>query len=71
MKKLLLKPSIRRILASAEVNNIEVIVIDDGSTDNSSQIVESQFADDPRSAYPTFQWRESARIEPRQLKSER
>ena len=39
--------SIRRILASDEVR-IEIIVIDDGSSDATSQVVTNAFADEPR-----------------------
>ncbi|AEI37478.1 glycosyltransferase [Zymomonas mobilis] len=43
-----IESSVRQVLASHDVNNIEVIVIDDGSTDDSAAIVERVFADNPK-----------------------
>ena len=42
-----IEQTIRRILAS-DYPNLEVIVIDDGSTDNTSGVVREYFSDDPR-----------------------
>ncbi|HET8613269.1 MAG TPA: glycosyltransferase [Sphingomonas sp.] len=42
-----IEASVRRVLASEQVE-VEVIVVDDGSTDGTSAIVTSAFADDPR-----------------------
>ena len=42
-----IEQTIRRILAS-DYPNLEVIVIDDGSTDNTSGVVRDHFSDDPR-----------------------
>ena len=39
--------SIRRVLASAQIQ-LEIIVIDDGSKDDTAQIVRTAFADEPR-----------------------
>jgi cellulose synthase/poly-beta-1,6-N-acetylglucosamine synthase-like glycosyltransferase/peptidoglycan/xylan/chitin deacetylase (PgdA/CDA1 family)/spore germination protein YaaH len=42
-----IEPSVRRVLASSGAR-LEVIVIDDGSSDGTSAIVERAFADEPR-----------------------
>ncbi|QJU57856.1 glycosyltransferase [Sphingomonas sp. AP4-R1] len=42
-----IEASVRRVLASEQID-IEVIVIDDGSKDETSAIVQAAFADDPR-----------------------
>lgn len=42
-----IEASVRRVLASREVR-VEVIVIDDGSTDDTSALVAAAFADEPR-----------------------
>ena len=42
-----IEQTIRRILAS-DYPNLELIVIDDGSTDNTSGVVREHFSDDPR-----------------------
>jgi peptidoglycan/xylan/chitin deacetylase (PgdA/CDA1 family)/glycosyltransferase involved in cell wall biosynthesis len=47
-------PSVKRILAS-NWTNMEVIVLDDGSTDRTSEVVREAFADDPRVTLMTFE----------------
>lgn len=42
-----IETSVRRVLSSQKVG-LEVIVVDDGSTDATSRIVEGRFADEPR-----------------------
>lgn len=42
-----IEQSVRRVLASRDVR-LEVIVIDDGSTDGTSDVVRNHFADEPR-----------------------
>ena len=42
-----IEQTVRRILAS-DYPNLEVIIIDDGSTDNTSSVVRDHFSDDPR-----------------------
>jgi cellulose synthase/poly-beta-1,6-N-acetylglucosamine synthase-like glycosyltransferase/peptidoglycan/xylan/chitin deacetylase (PgdA/CDA1 family)/spore germination protein YaaH len=49
-----IEQSIRRVLASRDVR-LEVIVIDDGSTDGTSDVVRAHFADEPRVALLTLE----------------
>ena len=49
-----IEQSVRRVLASMDVR-LEVIVIDDGSTDGTSDIVNCHFADEPRVTLLTLQ----------------
>ena len=46
-EELVIERAVRGVLASTEVR-IEVIVIDDGSSDTTSAVVQAAFADDPR-----------------------
>ena len=46
-EELVIERAVRGVLASTEVG-IEVIVIDDGSSDDTSEVVASAFAEDPR-----------------------
>lgn len=49
-----IEASVRRILAS-DWSNIEVLVLDDGSRDATSEIVRTAFADEPRVTLMTFE----------------
>lgn len=49
-----IEASVRRILAS-DWSNIEVLVLDDGSRDATSEIVRAAFADEPRVTLMTFE----------------
>ena len=49
-----IEASVRRILAS-EWKNLEVLVLDDGSSDATSEIVRKSFADEPRVTLLTFE----------------
>jgi cellulose synthase/poly-beta-1,6-N-acetylglucosamine synthase-like glycosyltransferase len=49
-----IESSVRRILAS-HWKNLEVLVLDDGSTDGTSEVVAKAFADEPRVRLRTFE----------------